>query len=114
MNNLLLAFLLFLLGQTLIWIQTNGQFIWEWFKNHPFLLSITLGSSVSYIFIYATKLVVEHYNGLLWPGRLIGFGSGILSFTLLTWWFFDEGVNVKTIISLSLAISLILIQLFWK
>jgi len=114
MSKLLLAFLLFFLGQTLIWIQTNGQFVWVWFKRHPFLLAITMGSTVSYILIYATKLVVEHYDGLLWPGRFIGFGSGIISFTFLTWYFLGEGVTTKTLVSLVLAICLILIQLFWK
>lgn len=114
MSKLLLAFLLFFLGQTLIWIQTNGQFVWDWFKRNPFLLSITLGSTVSYLLIYATKLAVEYYDGLLWPVRFIGFGSGIIAFTFLTWYFMGEGITAKTFVSLVLACVLICIQLFWK
>jgi len=35
-------------------------------------------------------------------------------FTLMTYIFKDEGINMKTAISLTLAFSLILVQLFWK
>ena len=33
MNNLILAFLLYIVGQSVIWFQSNGQFIWPWFKE---------------------------------------------------------------------------------
>ena len=114
MNKLLFAFLLFFIGQSLIWVQTNGQFVWEWFKKHPLLVSIFMGTSISYVLIYATRLIVGYYDGLLWPGRFIAFGSGIISFTFLTWYFLGEGITTKTIVSLFLAFSLIGIQLFWK
>lgn len=114
MNKLLLAFLLFFIGQTLIWVQTNGQFVWPWFKKNPWPVAIGFGSIISYILIKATQQVVEHFDGLLWPGRFIGFGSGIISFTFLTWYFLGEGITTKTIVSLCLACSLIGIQLFWK
>ena len=34
MNKLLLAFALFFTGQAAIWFQTNGQFVWPWFKKN--------------------------------------------------------------------------------
>jgi hypothetical protein len=114
MNKLLIALLLFFLGQSLIWIQTNGQFVWPWFKRHPFLISITMGTLISYLLIFGTKLIVEYYDGLLWPGRFIAFGSGMISFTFLTWYLLGEGITLKTIVSLFVACSLIGIQLLWK
>ena len=66
------------------------------------------------MFIMGTKYVAAYYDGLIWPGRFIGFSSGIFCFTILTWYFLGEGINVKTGISLLLAIALITIQLFWK
>jgi len=105
---------LFLIAQALIWIQTNGQFIWPWFKKNPIIISILGGSVISYIFIMATRYVVEYFDGLLWPGRFIGFASGIFVFTILTWYFMGEGINMKTGVSLVLASALIAIQLFWK
>ena len=44
MSKLTLCVLLFLFGQTLIWFQTNGQFINEWAKKNPLILSIIGGT----------------------------------------------------------------------
>lgn len=114
MNQLTLAIVLFTLGQSLIWIQTNGQFLWKWFDKNPLLLSVMFGSLISYIFIIATKLIVVHFEGLLWPGRFIAFGTGMISFVVLTWFFMGEGITTKTAISLVLATTLVSIQIFWK
>ena len=114
MNKLLLGFALFFIGQIGIWFQTNGQFVWPWFKKNPIIISVIFGTSISYILIYGTKFMAEHFDGLLWPGRFIAFGSGIISFTFLTWFFLDEGLTTKTIVSLLVAFSLIGIQLFWE
>ena len=77
-------------------------------------MSIVTGSLISYIVIYATKLVVEHFDGLLWPGRFIGFASGMMIFAFMTWSFMGEGINAKTGISLILALALIGVQIFVK
>ena len=104
MNQLTIAILLFFAGQTLIWVQTNGQFLWKWFDKNPLFLSI----------VYGTIHVVGYFDGLLWPGRFIGFGTGMISFVLLTWFFMGEGITTKTAISLVLATTLVSIQIFWK
>lgn len=106
--------LLFLAGQTLIWFQTNGQFISEWAKKNPLILSVIGGTAISYMFIKATALIAGYYDGALWPGRFIGFSMGITSFAFLTWCFLGEGINMKTAVSLILAFALISVQLFWK
>jgi len=103
-----------MLGQSLIWIQTNGQFVWPWFKKNPIFISVVFGSVISYILIYATRFVVGHFDGMLWPSRFIGFSTGIVTFAALTYIFLGEGINAKTAVSLGLALVLILIQLFWK
>ena len=114
MNKLIAAFCLFTIGQTLIWIQTNGQFVWPLFKKNPLAVSIIMGVPISYVLIYGTRFIVDFYGGLLWPGRFIAFGTGIISFAFLTWWLLGEGITAKTIVSLILACTLIAIQLFWK
>tara|TARA_B110000858_G_scaffold124917_1_gene142366 strand:- start:241 stop:585 length:345 start_codon:yes stop_codon:yes gene_type:complete len=114
MKNLIYGILLFTLAQAIIWIQTNGQFVWPWFKKNPMLVSLMGGTFISYIFIKGTWLVAEHFNGELWPGRFLGQASGILIFSLMTWYFLNEGINTKTMISLALATMLFGIQIFWK
>ena len=114
MQKLLLTILLFVSAQTLIWFQTNGQFLWKWFANNPLILSLVGGTTVSYAFILATKFAYEHFDGLLWPGRFLGFALGISSYAILTWYFMGEGISWKTATSLVLSTGIIFVQLFWK
>lgn len=114
MKNLLIGILLFLTGQSLIWFQTNGQFVWPWFKRNPLIISLIAGTGISYLFIKATAVLAEYYGGQIWPGRFIGFSMGITSFAFLTWYFMGEGINSKTLVSLGLAFLLICVQIFWK
>ena len=112
-KELLYTFLTFITVQSAVWFQTNGQFIWSWFKDHPFILSL-FGIPISLGYIWATKFAFAAFDGTLWPGRLIGFAMGIISFTMLTNYYMGEGISTKVIVSLILAITLVLIQVFWK
>lgn len=114
MRNLLIGIGLFTLAQSLIWFQTNGQFIWPFFKKNPLVISIIGGTLISYIFIKGTWLVAQYYEGLLWPGRFLGQATGIVIFAFMTFIFLNEGLTLKTTISLILASILIGIQIFWK
>jgi hypothetical protein len=114
MSKFLLSIILFFFGQTLIWYQTNGQFKWKWFADHPLLVACLFAIPISYAFIIATKLVVGYFDGVLWPGRFIGFATGIISFGILTSIYMGEGITTKTAISLVLAIALVAVQIFWK
>jgi hypothetical protein len=113
MSKLAIAISLFLSGQILIWFQVNGQFKWKWFAENTTILALT-GFIISYLFIYGTKYAVDHFDGLLWPGRFIAFAVGIISYAFLTWWILGEGINLKTMTSLLLATAIICVQLFWK
>jgi len=114
MKNLLIGLALTFIGQVLIFFQTNGQFFIPWFKNNPFIISLVGGTLVSYLFITGTGYTVEYFGGTVWENRLLGFGMGMVSFSLLTYIFMGEGITLKTGVSLILATSLVLIQLFWK
>ena len=103
----------FLFVHILTWFQLNGQFIWPWFKDNVFLLCL-LGIPISWGYIEATRLGFIAFDGMLWPGRLLGFGMGMLSFAVLAYIFLGEGLTAKTITSLVLATVLVFIQVFWK
>ena len=107
------AFLLFILAQALIWYQTNSQFFSDWVKDRPLLMA-TMGFPISYILIYASRYVVSGYNGLLWPGRLIGFSTGMIIMACLTYIHFGEGISLKTGVTLLLCFIIVMIQLYWK
>ena len=99
MKNLLTGIVLIFIGQMLIWYQTNGQFVWESFKRNSLLLALGFGTIISYLLIIGTRYLVTYFDGLLWPGRFIAFGMGIISFSFLTWYYLGESINMKTFVS---------------
>jgi len=105
--------LLFLLGQVLVWYQINGQFLSEWAKERPWLMSV-LGIPISYAYIWATHHLVVGFGGELWPSRLIGFAMGMIAFAVLTYVHFNQAINLKTGITLVLALAIVLVQVLWK
>lgn len=113
-QELLIGAGLFLLAQSMSWFQTNGQFISTWWKEHPILVSAMMGVPVGMGYIYGTTYIVEAFGGTLWPARIFGFVTGIMSFSLLTFIFMKEGITIKTGIILLLASTIVLLQVFWK
>ena len=113
-KELAIGALLFFLGQVLAWYQTNGQFISPWIKNHPILISTIVGIPIGVLYIYGTQYVAEYSNGELWPVRIVGFITGILSFTILTYLHLNEGINLKTGVILTLMTTIVILQVFWK
>ena len=116
MNNvtkLITGTLLFLLGQVLVWYQINGQFLSDWIKSHPLIMSL-LGIPISYVYIVATRDLVIAFDGELWPQRLIGFSMGMIAFAFLTWFHLNQAITAKTAVTLALAAAIVLIQVFWK
>ena len=105
---------IFTVTQIAVWYQTNGQFVWDSFKKNPIGLAVVFGTIISYLLIMGTRFMVRYFDGLLWPGRFIAFGMGIVSFTFLTWYYLGEGITTKTLVSLIIAISLVSIQILWK
>ena len=114
LDSLLLGVIYFAIGHILVWFQLNGQFFkMDWFRKNEIIVA-ALGFVISFFYIWATKYTVESFNGLLWPARFIGFAIGIAIYALFVAIFFNEGISVKTFISLMLCIILIGIQVFGK
>jgi len=114
MKFLLIAILLNILSYALTWFQLNGQFIWQWFAKHPFILAFGLGGFISYIAIHVNKIYTEYFNGEIWPSRFLTFSISMLVFAFLTYIIKGEGINLKTLTSLCLAFTIIIIQFLWK
>ena len=109
----LLTCLFFLLGQTGIWFQLNAQFMWEWAKRNPLIMSV-VGVPFTYVFILATGYGEKAFQGLMWPQRFLGFAIGILMYALLTHIMLGQGMTTKTWISLTLAFMIIIIQVLFN
>jgi hypothetical protein len=101
------------LAHVMAFFQLNSQFKWGWFKEHEWVMAL-MGIPISFLYIWGTKYTVQGLDGLLWPTRFIGFGIGMVIYTMGVSYFFNEGINAKTAISLLLAILLIFIQVCWE
>lgn len=110
--KLLYAFILCIVAQVVTFIQLQGQTLWRFPKENPYLMSL-LGVPISLLFMKYTKILNSHFEAN-WPGRIIGFGVGIIIFTIMSWLMFREVPTTKTLICLCLAFSIVLIQMFWK
>ena len=112
-TRLIQGTLLYFLGQTLVWYQINGQFLSDWIKSNPLVMSL-FGIPVSFVYIYATQYCVEAFNGELWPQRLVGFAAGCIVFAILTFIHLNQAITLKTAVTLALAVAIVVIQIVWK
>ena len=112
-SNLVIGILYGILGQVLSFFQLQGSVKWNWFEKYPILVLLSSLPS-TYFYIKSVESLVHWGNGELWPSRLIGFGIGIIIFVSLSWILFKEPITLKTMTCLLLAVSILLIQIFWK
>lgn len=113
-RNLLIGLLSFLAAHILTFFQLNGQFLTtDWFRKNEFWVA-AMGMVISYFYIWGTKYTVAGMDGMMWPARFIGFGIGMIIYAIGVNYFFSEGINQKTMVSLALALALIIIQVAWK
>ena len=112
-GDLIIGIVMFMLAHIFSFYQLNGQFIWKWFEKNEVLVA-AFGFVISFFYIWGTKYSVNGFEGLLWPARFIAFGVGMIIYAIGVSFYFNEGVNLKTAISLILSIILIAIQTLWK
>lgn len=94
-------------------LQLQGSIKYNWHEKYMWLI-IVIGIPLTWISVKSANYLVQGFNGELWPGRLIGFGVGIIIFALLSHILFKEPLTLKTIICLILGFAIILIQILWK
>ena len=112
--DLLIGIGAFIAAHVLTFFQLNGQFFkMDWFRKNEIWVAAA-GIILSFFYIWGTKYTVEAFSGLLWPGRFIGFGVGMVIYAIMVSHFFNEGINLKTLTSLILATGLVCVQIFWK
>ena len=112
-TSLLYGIFFFLLAHICAFLQLNGQFKWEWFAKHEWVMALC-GIPMSFLYIWGTKYTVAGFGGLLWPTRFVGFSIGITVYALGVSLLFKQGITPKTLVSLSLAFLLVCIQVLWK
>jgi hypothetical protein len=111
--KLLLGMLVGSLAQVLTFLQLQGRWKFEWMRNNQWLV-VLMGIPISILFMTSVSLMVQHFDGQLWPSRLIGFVIGTIMFTILSVTLFGEPITIKTGVCLILSLMILMVQLFWK
>jgi len=111
--NLLKGFIYGLIAQVITFLQLQGQLRYSILKNNTWFV-VLLGLPISYLFMISVRYFVVAYDGQIWPSRLIGFGIGVVVFSLMSHWLFKEPFTLKTLICLGLGSLIVLIQILWK
>jgi len=111
--NLVYGVLYGVIGQILSFIQLQGGIKWGWTEKYSWALML-LGLPISWAFMKSVQNFIIAFNGEIYPSRTIGFAVGIITFAIMGWFLFREGISLKTSISLFLSFCIILIQILWK
>ncbi len=111
-SNLLISFLLFTVGSVGHWYILYWQFkMVNWIKTpYPYLISI----ACAFIWILASHYGVKAFNGEMWSNRFVFFVTGIMVASFLYPIHFGQPITMKTVVQLILALTIIIISLFWK
>lgn len=112
--NLFYAGLLVALANVLAWFQTNGQFVWDSWKDNPWVSIIPLAIPTGLCYWHSTRLIMQETNEL-WSARFISLGISYLVFPILTYVMLKESMfTPKTLTCTFLAFIIVLIQIYWR
>ena len=101
------------IAQALTFLQLQGQLKYEWMKQYTWAV-VLMGIPISFMFMQSVKNFVLAFGGEIWPSRLLGFGIGVIMFTIMSELLFKEPFTLKTGVCLGLGLLIILVQIFWK
>ena len=68
--NLALGFFYGLLAQALTFAQLQGQFRYEWMKEHPLIVACIGGVPISLLYIFSVKHMVAHFRIRYWSNSI--------------------------------------------
>ena len=111
--NIIYGILFGLLGQIGSYMQLQGAMKLGWFPKY-FWPVLIMSIPLSWFYIKSVEYFVEAFDGQLWPSRLIGFGLGIIVFSIMSHYLFKEPFTPKTIVCIGLGLTIIAIQILWK
>ena len=108
---IVLTIISFLIANVLVWYQLNSQLVWSWAKGYKSMWIMSLlGIPISLLFWLCTKWGYIGF-GNLWAVRWLAFGSSMLVFPIMTYFYLGETITVKTFITIILAFIIMLLQL---
>jgi hypothetical protein len=102
-----------LLGQIGSFMQLQGAMKLGWYPKY-FWPVLFMSVPLSWLYIKSVEHFVAAFDGQLWPSRLIGFGLGIVVFSVMSHYMFKEPFSPKTLVCIGLGLTIIALQILWK
>jgi multidrug transporter EmrE-like cation transporter len=112
-SKVFLGILFGIIGQTGTFCQLQVSYKYGWYDKYP-LLVILASVPLGWVYILSVNNFIQGFGGQIWPSRLVGFGVGVIVFTLMSHYLFKEPLDLKNAICLGLGLTIILVQLFVK
>jgi multidrug transporter EmrE-like cation transporter len=111
--NIIYGVLYGLIAQIGSFIQLQGAIRYGWYQKYFWLVLIS-SIPLSWLYIKSVEHIILAFDGQLWPSRLIGFGLGIMVFSVMSHYLFKEPFSPKTLVCIGLGLTIIALQIFWK
>jgi len=111
--NIIYGMLFGLLGQVGSFMQLQGAMKYGWYEKYLWL-ALLLSIPLSWCYMKSVEYFIVAFEGQIWPSRLIGFGLGIVTFSIMSHFMFKEPFTPKTIVCIGLGLTIIVIQVIWK
>ena len=111
--KILLGIIFGAIGQVGTFLQLQGSYKYGWYEKYQWLV-ILVSVPLGWIYIKSVNSFIEGFGGQIWPSRLVGFGIGVIVFTMMSHFLFKEPLNLKNGLCLLLGFTIVAIQLFVK
>ncbi len=111
--NIIYGILYGLIAQIGSFMQLQGAIRYGWYQKYFWLVLIS-SIPLSWLYIKSVEHIILAFDGQLWPSRLIGFGLGIMVFSVMSHYMFKEPFSPKTLVCIGLGLTIIALQILWK
>lgn len=112
-NKIIIGILFGILGQIGTFLQLQGSYKYGWYEKYQSLV-ILASLPLGWVYIQSVNSFIAGFGGQIWPSRLLGFGIGVIIFTLMSHYLFKEPLSLKNGLCLALGFIIVGIQLFVK
>lgn len=113
MTKIIQGLILIFISQVLSFFAYQGQFMSAKLRDNIWI-SVLISIPAVITTIYSVRYMVAGFDGLMWPSRVISFSIGVIVFTIMSYLFFKEIPETKTLLTLLLAAAIIGIQVLWR
>ena len=112
-HSMLCAMGFFCIGHIFGWYANNSQFVWDFWKDKPFLSNFIFGVPAGMMFWYGTRFVMQT-TPELWTARFTAAVISYSVFPLMTWFYLGESMfTIKTMLCVFLALLILMVQIFF-